>query len=67
LLALDHGVNGLVQPLGVGAYIAAIVRQAQASGGIPLPKSTQSTARPYFPPSPIDREITSFMISLVPP
>jgi ABC-type histidine transport system ATPase subunit len=28
---------------------------------------TEVLARPYFPPKPIDREITSFMISLVPP
>ena len=28
---------------------------------------TEVLVRPYFPPKPIDREITSFMISLVPP
>ena len=28
---------------------------------------TDVLAHPYLPPSPIDREITSFMISLVPP
>ena len=28
---------------------------------------TEVLARTYFPPKPIDREITSFMISLVPP